>query len=76
MLPLDGVIDIGQEADRLTKQIEKLDGEIAKIDAKLGNEKFTSRAPEAVIEEQRERRTTTIETRDKVAAALTRLSEL
>jgi len=76
VLPLDGVIDIGQEADRLTKQIEKLDGEIAKIDAKLGNEKFTSRAPEAVIEEQRERRTTTIETRDKVAAALTRLSEL
>ena len=76
VLPLEGVIDVGQEAARLTKQVEKLDGEIAKIDAKLGNENFTSRAPEAVIEEQRKRRTETQETRDKVAAALTRLAAL
>ena len=76
MRPLEGVIDVDQEAARLAKQVERLDGEIAGIDAKLGNEKFTSRAPEQVIEQQRARRTATIQTRDKVAAALKRLAEL
>ena len=76
VLPLEGVIDVNQETARLTKQIEKLDGEVAKIDAKLGNENFTGRAPEHVIEEQRERRAAALETRDKVAAALKRLTDL
>jgi valyl-tRNA synthetase len=74
ILPLADVIDVGQEAERLSKQIAKLDGEVAKIDAKLGNEKFTSRAPEHVIEEQHERRTTAMETRARVTAALEQLT--
>ncbi|MEE2981231.1 MAG: valine--tRNA ligase [Pseudomonadota bacterium] len=73
-LPLAEVIDVSQEAARLTKQVAKLDGEVAKIDAKLGNKKFTSRAPEHVIDEQHERRTTAIETRDRVSAALEQLA--
>ena len=75
VLPLEGVIDVEQEAARLAKQVEKLKREVAGIDAKLGNENFTSRAPAHVIEEQRERRAATLETRDKVAAALARLTE-
>ena len=74
ILPLADVIDIDQEAERLTKQAAKLDGEVAKIDAKLGNEKFTSRAPEHVIEEQHERRNTAMETRARVTAALEQLA--
>ena len=74
ILPLADVIDVSQEAGRLTRQVAKLDGEVAKIDAKLGNEKFTSRAPEHVIEEQHERRNTAMETRSRVAAALEHLS--
>ena len=73
VLPLEGVIDVNRETARLAKQIEKLDGEVAEIDAKLGNENFTGRAPDHVIEEQRERRAATLETRDKLAAALERL---
>ena len=64
------------EAARLAGQVEKLDGEIAKIETKLGNEKFTSRAPAQVIEEQRQRRAAAIETRDKLAAAMKRLAAL
>ncbi|MEZ5961619.1 MAG: valine--tRNA ligase [Hyphomonadaceae bacterium] len=55
-LPLEGVVDLPTEAARLVKEIGKLDGEIAKMDAKLGNQAFTSKAPEEVVEELRERR--------------------
>ena len=74
VLPLADVIDVSQESGRLAKQIEKLDGEIAKIEAKLGNAQFTAKAPEHVIEEQRERRDTTAGTRARVAAALEQLT--
>jgi valyl-tRNA synthetase len=55
-LPLKGVIDLEAEAQRLTKEIEKARAEIAKIDGKLANPNFVSRAPAAVVEENRERR--------------------
>ncbi len=55
-LPLKGVIDLDAEAKRLAKEIDKAKSEIAKIDGKLANPKFVERAPEAVVEENRERR--------------------
>jgi valyl-tRNA synthetase len=55
-LPLDGVVDLPAEAARLAKEIGKLDGEIAKMDQKLGNAEFVAKAPEEVVEELRERR--------------------
>ncbi|WP_413987834.1 valine--tRNA ligase [Labrys okinawensis] len=54
-LALEGVIDIEAEKARLKKEMDKIDGEIAKINAKLGNPDFISRAKEEVIEENRER---------------------
>ena len=55
-LPLEGVIDLDAERARLAKEIQKIDVDVAKIDAKLGNADFIKRAPEEVVEEQRERR--------------------
>ena len=72
-LPLEGVVDLAAEVARLKKEDAKLDGEIAKIDAKLGNADFLARAPEEVVEEQRERREAGIARREKVREALTRL---
>ena len=74
VLPLAGVIDLDQERARLTKDLEKLDGEIAKIDKKLSNEQFLAKAPEEVVDEQRERRSDALGRRDKLQAAMDRLS--
>ncbi len=73
-LPLAGVIDIAAEKTRLEKEVTKLDGEVAQVDKKLGNEQFVSKAPEEVIEEQKARRDAAIERRAKIREALTRLS--
>ena len=73
-LPLAGFIDISAEKSRLEKEVGKLDGEIAQIDKKLGNEQFVAKAPEEVIEEQKARREAAIERRHYIVEALKRLS--
>jgi valyl-tRNA synthetase len=72
-LPLAGVIDLSAERARLEKEFDKTAKDIAAIDARLGNEGFLAKAPEAVVEETRERRTELEARRSKVAEALGRL---
>ncbi|HYD05067.1 MAG TPA: valine--tRNA ligase [Reyranella sp.] len=72
-LPVGEVIDLKAEGTRLAKEIKKLADEVAKIDAKLGNANFVSRAPEEVVEEQRERRAQAEQTRARLSTALERL---
>jgi valyl-tRNA synthetase len=72
-LPLGGVIDIAEESKRLKREIDKVGSEIKQIDAKLANDKFVSRAPEHVVEEQRERRSEAEATATKLEQALKRL---
>ncbi len=73
-LPLEGVIDIGAEKARLTKEIVKEEGEVKKVDAKLNNADFVRRAPEEVVEENRERKQEALARIEKMRAALDRLS--
>jgi len=72
-LPLQGVIDIGAESERLKREIDKVGSEIAQLTAKLSNEKFVSRAPEHVVEEQRERKSEAEAVAAKLEQALKRL---
>ena len=55
VLPLAGVIDLAAERARLQKERGRAIGEAEKVERKLGNAEFVARAPEAVVEENRER---------------------
>ncbi len=52
-LPLDGVIDLAAEADRLAKGLEKLDKDMAGLAGRLNNPRFVASAAEEVVEEAR-----------------------
>jgi len=70
ILPLAGTIDIAVEKARLEKEAKRLDGEIDKIDKKLGNTQFLERAPEEVVAELRERRAGYAAALEKMRGAL------
>ncbi|MFY0637888.1 MAG: valine--tRNA ligase [Maricaulis maris] len=75
-LPLEGVIDFGAEKDRLAKEVAKLDGEITRLEKKLGNERFVANAPAEVVAEQREKLTDYAGQKTKMAEALARLEAM
>jgi valyl-tRNA synthetase len=54
-LPLEGLIDVAAEAARLTKELEKIAGEIAKVEQKLNNPAFVQKVPPQVLEEHQKR---------------------
>jgi valyl-tRNA synthetase len=72
-MPLGGVIDVAAESERLKREIDKVGSEIKQLDAKLGNEKFVARAPEHVVEEQRERKADAEAASARLEQALKRL---
>ena len=72
-LPLKGVIDLAAEAARLAKEMAKADADIARVDAKLNNANFVARAPEEVVEEEKEKREEAQARKAKIAEAMERL---
>jgi valyl-tRNA synthetase len=74
-LPLKGVIDLDAERARLAKEMAKADADIARVDAKLNNPNFASRAPEEVVEEEKEKREEARARKAKIAEALQRLKD-
>jgi len=54
-LALEVRVDVAAEHARLAKEIARLQGEMAKAEAKLGNQGFVARAPAAVVEQERRR---------------------
>ncbi|WP_439240730.1 valine--tRNA ligase [Lonepinella sp. BR2474] len=55
LVPMAGFINKEAELARLAKEIEKLNGEVARIEAKLSNQAFVAKAPEQVIAKEREK---------------------
>jgi valyl-tRNA synthetase len=54
-LPLEGLVDLAAEKERLAKEIAKLEKELETVQKKLANANFVDRAPAAVVEEHRQR---------------------
>jgi valyl-tRNA synthetase len=73
VLPLEGLIDIAVERARLTKDRDKLMVEAKKLEQKLANADFVSRAPEEVVTENRERLAAAHSEIARLQAALDRL---
>ena len=68
-----GVIDLAAERARLAKEMAKCDADIARVEQKLGNADFLKRAPEDVVEGEREKRDEAQARKAKIAEALERL---
>ncbi|HEY2447043.1 MAG TPA: valine--tRNA ligase [Rhizomicrobium sp.] len=72
-LPLGDIIDLEKERGRLRKELQRAESEIEKFDTKLGNADFLSRAPEDVIDEQKERRAAAVALASRLREAVARL---
>ncbi len=72
-LPLKGVIDLAAERARLQKEMDRADADIKRVDAKLSNADFIARAPEEVVEGEREKREEAEGRKAKILEALERL---
>ncbi|MGE0227966.1 MAG: valine--tRNA ligase [Dehalococcoidia bacterium] len=55
VVPMAGLFDLDAERTRLQKQIAEAEGEVTRLEAKLGNDQFTARAPEQVVAKEQER---------------------
>ncbi len=76
MIPLEGVLDVDAEKERLKKEQAVLQKNIAQVDAKLSNESFIAKAPASVVEEQRQRRQAALDSLNKIQEALARFDLL
>jgi valyl-tRNA synthetase len=72
-LPLAGIVDVQAEQARLRREAEKVSADVARIDAKLGNADFIRRAPEEIVDAEREKRDEAEARRAKIVEALKRL---
>ena len=52
-IPLDELVDFEKEIERLNKEKAKLESEIKRVNGKLSNEGFTSKAPQKLVDEER-----------------------
>ncbi|MDO8268337.1 MAG: valine--tRNA ligase [Moraxellaceae bacterium] len=76
LVPLKGLVDVQAEVTRLAKEISKLDQEVARVSAKLGNEAFTAKAPAEVIAKEQEKLDAAKQARAQLAEQQQRIQAL
>ena len=54
-MPMSQLVDVAKELERVCRELEKTQKNLAAVEGKLSNEKFTARAPEAVVNAEREK---------------------
>ncbi|WP_404453276.1 valine--tRNA ligase [Virgibacillus necropolis] len=73
-LPLEGLIDIEKERERLESELSKWNKEVERVQKKLANEGFVKKAPEAVVAEEKQKEQDYLEKHAKVKARLQELT--
>ncbi|MDD4323182.1 MAG: hypothetical protein PHG26_06435, partial [Dehalococcoidales bacterium] len=72
-IPLKSLVDVEKEKARLSKEIIALEADVERLAARLTDEKFTTRAPAAVVDKERVNLQTRSEKLEKLKAELARL---
>ena len=73
-LPLSDIIDVEKEKEKLSVELKKTEGEIARLEGKLSNEGFVAKAPAAVVEGEKEKLAKYREKLEGIKQALAKLS--
>lgn len=74
-MPFAELVDIEKERERLKKEEERLEKELARVNGMLGNEKFVGKAPQAKIDEEKEKLVKYTQLMEQVRARLVQLGE-
>ena len=72
-IPLGELVDLGGERERLSKELVEAETHIQRLEAHLEDEKFLARAPEEVVERERERLRALAERRERIQELLSQL---
>ncbi|MCJ0605410.1 valine--tRNA ligase [Enterococcus cecorum] len=75
-LPLANLINLTEGIARLEKELAKLDSEVKRVQGKLANERFVSKAPQAVVDQERAKEADYLEKQQAVAQRIAQLKEL
>lgn len=73
-VPLEGLIDLDKERDKINKELQRLEGFKKSIESKLSNENFTSRAPAEVVENEKNKVKDATLSMEKLRAQLAELN--
>ena len=76
LVPMAGLIDKAAETARLAKEIEKLQKDLDRISGKLSNPKFVDKAPEAVVNKEKEKQLAQQQSLDKLQQQLEQINAL
>jgi valyl-tRNA synthetase len=72
-IPYDEAADMGQEKERLARELAKIEAEIPKLERKLANADFVARAPETVVAENKSRLEALRDRHEKISKSLAQL---
>jgi valyl-tRNA synthetase len=75
-IPLKGLIDVEEERQRLQKEIAKIDEDIQFVNRKLNNEKFVGRAPEKIVQKEKDKLAAYLHAKQTLENSLTDLNQL
>ncbi len=76
LIPMAGLIDVEAEQARLKKEIEKINQDMTRIKGKLSNKNFVDRAPENIVNKEKEKYADLEKVLEKLSEQLTQLSQL
>ncbi|GJM17177.1 MAG: valine--tRNA ligase [Thermodesulfobacteriota bacterium] len=75
-LPVEGLIDIDKETQRINKELQKVTKDLKQTESKLSNAKFLDRAPEDIIEKEKEKLEEFSTQKKKLEELLLKLKEI